>query len=89
MSDYIVRILAKEAGVRGLACVTTELVQDATTRLENAPAASASLGYGLTAAALLGALLKIQQQVAIRSKATGRYASSSPRGIAMVVCGGM
>lgn len=71
MSDYIVRILAKEAGVRGLACVTTELVQDAATRLENAPAPTAALGYGLTAAALLGALLKIQQRVAIKVEGDG------------------
>ena len=66
MSDYIVRVLAKEAGVRGLACVTTDLVLDAATRHENAPAATAALGHGLTAAALLGALLKIRQRVAIK-----------------------
>lgn len=71
MSDYIVRILAKEAGVRGLACVTTDLVQDAATRHEASPVATAALGHGLTAAALCGALLKIQQRVAIKVEGDG------------------
>ena len=65
MSDHIVRVLAKEAGVRGLACVTTDLVLEAGNRHDNAPAATAALGYGLTGAVLLGALLKIRQRVAI------------------------
>jgi molecular chaperone Hsp33 len=70
VSDYIVRVLAKEAGVRGLACVTTDLVLDAATRYENA-AAAAALGHGLTAAALLGALLKVRQRVAIKVEGNG------------------
>lgn len=71
MSDYIVRILAKEAGVRGLACVTTNLVQDAATRHETAPVATVALGQGLTAVALLGALLKIRQRVALKIEGDG------------------
>ncbi len=71
MSDYLVRILAKEAGVRGLACVTTALVQEAATRHNASPVATAALGHGLTAAALLGALLKIQQRVAIKVEGDG------------------
>ncbi len=71
MSDYLVRILAKEAGVRGLACVTTTLVHDAAARHTASPVATAALGHGLTAAALLGALLKIQQRVAIKVEGDG------------------
>lgn len=71
VSDYIVRVLAKEAGIRGLACVTTDLVLDAGARHENAPAATAALGHGLTAAVLLGALLKIRQRVAIKVEGSG------------------
>lgn len=71
VSDYIVRVLAKEAGVRGLACVTTDLVLDAGARHENAPAATAALGHGLTGAVLLGALLKIRQRVAIKVEGSG------------------
>lgn len=67
----MVRILAKEAGVRGMACVTTELVLDAATRHEASPVATVALGHGLTAAALLGALLKVQQRVAIKVEGDG------------------
>jgi molecular chaperone Hsp33 len=71
VSDHIVRVLAKEAGVRGLACVTTDLVLEAGNRHDNAPAATAALGYGLTGAVLLGALLKIRQRVAIKVAGNG------------------
>jgi len=71
VGDYMVRILAKEAGVRGMACVTTELVQDAATRHEASPLAMAALGHGLTAATLLGALLKVRQRVAIKIEGDG------------------
>lgn len=57
--------------MRGLACVTTELVQDAATRHATSPVATAALGHGLTAAALLGALIKIQQRVALKVEGDG------------------
>jgi molecular chaperone Hsp33 len=65
MDDTLIRVIAKEVGLWGLACVTTNLVNDARQRHEAAPAATAALGYGLTAGALLGALLKVQQRVAL------------------------
>jgi molecular chaperone Hsp33 len=71
MSDYMVRVLAKEAGVSGLACVTTGLVGEASERHGAVPAASVALGYGLTGAALLGARLKVQQRVALKVEANG------------------
>ncbi|MBX3015832.1 MAG: Hsp33 family molecular chaperone HslO [Caldilineaceae bacterium] len=71
MSDYLVRILAKEAGVRGLACVTTDLAQDGAHRHATSPTATATLAQGLTAAAMLGALIKVQQRVAIKVDARG------------------
>jgi molecular chaperone Hsp33 len=74
MQDYIVRVLAKEAGLRGLACITTELAQEAGRRHRTSPIATAVLGYGLTAAALLGALLKVQQRVALKVEADGPLA---------------
>jgi molecular chaperone Hsp33 len=70
-SDRIVRVLAKEAGVRGLACVTTALVAEAQRRHHTSPAATVALGYGLTAVALMGALLKVQQRVALKVEANG------------------
>jgi molecular chaperone Hsp33 len=71
MSDIMVRVLAKEAGVRGLACITTALVREAQERHRSGPAGAVALGYGLTAAALLGALLKVQQRVALKVEANG------------------
>ncbi len=72
MSDIMVRVLAKEAGVRGLACVTTELVQKVAQRHAAYPVAAAALGYGLTAGVLLGGLLKVQERVALKVEGNGR-----------------
>jgi molecular chaperone Hsp33 len=66
VTDTLVRILGKDAGVRGIACVTTELVREAAGRHGTSPAATAALGYGLTGAVLLGALLKVQHRVALK-----------------------
>ena len=71
MEDYVVRIIAKEANVRGLVCVTTELVNEAVRRHSAGPAAAIALGHSLTAAALLGASLKVQQRVAIKVEGNG------------------
>jgi molecular chaperone Hsp33 len=71
MSDYMVRILAKEAGLRGLACITTDLVNEARERHAANPAATAALAHGLTGAALLGALLKVRQRVALKVEGNG------------------
>ncbi|MBW7883077.1 MAG: Hsp33 family molecular chaperone HslO [Caldilineaceae bacterium] len=71
MGDYIVRVLAQEAGVRGLACVTTGVAREATRRHNASPAATAALSHGLTAAALMGALLKTNQRVAIKVESVG------------------
>lgn len=71
MNDTLLRILAKPAGLRGLACITTDLAREAARRYTAAPVAAAALGYGLTAAALLGGLLKVQQQVALKIEGDG------------------
>lgn len=74
MEDYLIRVLAKEAGVRGLACITTNLVQEAAQRHQTQPTATAALGRALSVAALLGALLKVQQRVAIKFEGDGPLA---------------
>ncbi|HEX6385897.1 MAG TPA: Hsp33 family molecular chaperone HslO [Anaerolineae bacterium] len=71
MEDYLVRILAKEAGVRGLGCVTTNLVNEACRRHNASPTAAAVLGRALTGVALMGALLKVQQRVALKFEGSG------------------
>ncbi len=71
MNDTMLRVLSKEAGLRGLACITTELTREAARRHHATPIAAAALGYGLTATALLGGLLKVQQRVALKIEADG------------------
>ena len=71
MKDVLVRILAKEAGIRAMAALTTDLVDEGAQRHKTAPLSTAVLGNGLTGAALMGALLKVQQRVAIKVEANG------------------
>ena len=71
LDSYLVRALAKESGIRGIACLTTSLVREAAQRHRATPAGTAALGYGLTAATLLGALLKVQQQIALKVEGDG------------------
>jgi molecular chaperone Hsp33 len=69
--DYVLRVIAKEAGVRGLFCTTAVLVQELATRHQTTPTATAALGRGLTGAALLGALLKVRQRIALKFEGDG------------------
>jgi molecular chaperone Hsp33 len=71
MSDYLVRIITKEGNIRALACVTTELVDEARRRHGTFPTASAALGRALTGGALMGALLKAHQRVALKFEGNG------------------
>lgn len=66
MEDYLVRILAKEAGIRGLGCIATDMTNDAAQRHGTSLTASAALAHGLTGGILVGALLKVGQRVAIK-----------------------
>lgn len=71
MNDYLVRIIAKQTGVRAIACVTTQLANEAASRHATSPAATSVLARALTAGALMGSLLKIQQRVALKFEGTG------------------
>ncbi len=71
MEDYLVRAIAKKAGVRGIVCVTTNLVNNVAHRHKTSPTATAVLGRALTGGALMGALLKIQHRVALKLEGTG------------------
>ena len=71
MSDYLLRVIAKDAGVRALATITTDLVNEAARRHETSHVATAALAEALTNGTLLGALLKIRQRVAIKYEGNG------------------
>lgn len=71
MTDYLVRIITNAGTVRGLACVITGLVGEACRRHGTWPTASAALGRALTGGALMGAMLKTGQRVALRFEGSG------------------
>jgi len=71
VSDYLVRILAKDANIRALACITTETAAEASRRHGTHPAAAAALGRALTGGALFGALLKTGQRVVFKFEGNG------------------
>ncbi|HYR95780.1 MAG TPA: Hsp33 family molecular chaperone HslO [Candidatus Binatus sp.] len=62
MADRVARALTADGMVRGLAAVTTDLVEDARARHGTLPTATAALGRALTAALLLGGLLKTDDE---------------------------
>ena len=71
MEDYLVRAVTRKGHVRGLACVTTQLVNDVNRKQETSPTAIAALGRALTGGALMGALLKTGQRVALKFEGNG------------------
>jgi len=71
VEDYLLRVVTKNGTVRGLVCVTTALVRDACQRHDTWPTATVALGRALTGGALMGALLKGQQRVALKFEGNG------------------
>lgn len=58
MKDYIVRATAANAQIRAFAASTTELVEEARSRHNTSPVATAALGRLLTAGAMMGSMMK-------------------------------
>jgi molecular chaperone Hsp33 len=71
LSDYLVRSITKDGSIRGLAVVSTDLVEEARRRHRAFPTAAAALGRALTGGALLGAGLKTGQRVALKFEGDG------------------
>jgi molecular chaperone Hsp33 len=71
MEDYLTRVIAKETGVRGLACITTNLANEAADRHETTPTTTVVLERALTSGILTGALLKVGQRVALKFEGDG------------------
>lgn len=71
MSDHLIRALVPSANLRAVACLTTGSVADACRRHQPAPTAAVALGRALTAGALLGALLKGRQRLALKFEGNG------------------
>lgn len=75
MADYWVRAMTEDGTVRALAAVTTVAVEKARRRHGTAPTATAALGRTLTAAGLIGAMLKSGQSVTVRILGDGPLGS--------------
>lgn len=71
MPDRLVRAVAAGATLRAFAAVTTELVEEARRRHDCYPVAAAALGRTLTAALLLGATLKENENLTLRIAGDG------------------
>lgn len=63
MSDYIVRATAADAQIRAFACTTRELVEHARRIHNTSPVVTAALGRLLTAGAMMGSMLKGEQDL--------------------------
>ncbi|MBK7897149.1 MAG: Hsp33 family molecular chaperone HslO [Candidatus Promineifilaceae bacterium] len=71
MNDYLVRALAREAGVRVIVSSNTNLALEAADRHGAFPTATIALAHALTGAALMGAMLKVRQRIAIKFEGSG------------------
>jgi molecular chaperone Hsp33 len=71
MGDNLVRSISKEAGIRVIVAVTTDATREAIRRHETTPTATVALGRALTAAALMGALLRVRHRVALKFDGNG------------------
>lgn len=71
MSDYLVRALAFEGSVRAFAVRTTDTVGEAQRRHQTWPTASAALGRSMTAAVIMGAMLKGEDKLTVKVEGKG------------------
>jgi len=71
VNDYLARSITRDGHIRGLACQSRDLVEHACRRHGTYPTACAALGRALTGGALMGALLKTRERVALKFEGNG------------------
>ena len=71
MKDYLVKALAFNGEIRGMAVRTTETVKEAQERHDTWRAATAALGRTLTGSLLLGAMHKNEEKLTVKIQADG------------------
>ncbi|MDP4099200.1 Hsp33 family molecular chaperone HslO [Paenibacillus sp. P96] len=69
--DRLIRGIAMEGRVRAFAIRTTELVEELRRRHDTYPTATAAMGRTLTAAAMMGAMLKGEEKLTVQVKGDG------------------
>src|SRR5438477_4494542 len=85
VADRLARTLTADGTVRGLAAVTTDLVEEARLRHGTLPTATAALGRALTAGLLLGGMLKTGERISLEFSGDGPLRSilvdATPEGV--------
>lgn len=71
MGDYLVRALAFEGNVRAYVVRTTDTVGEAQRRHQTWPTASAALGRSMTAAVMMGIMLKGEDKLTVKVEGNG------------------
>ncbi|ATP38631.1 Hsp33 family molecular chaperone HslO [Solibacillus sp. R5-41] len=71
MKDYLVRAIAFDGQVRAFATKTTETVNEAQKRHNTWPIVSAALGRSMTAAVMMGAMLKGEDKITVKIEGNG------------------
>jgi molecular chaperone Hsp33 len=71
MSDYLLRATAMEGKVRAFAVQTTAIVEELRQRHQTTPTATAALGRTVSAALMMGAMLKGNEKLTIQVKGDG------------------
>lgn len=70
-NDYLVRMITRDGLFRAVSCTMGATVAEVCRRHNTMPAASAALGRALVGGALMGALLKGDQRLALKFEANG------------------
>jgi molecular chaperone Hsp33 len=71
MGDYLLRAIAMEGKVRAFAVQTTAIVEELRQRHQTSPTATAALGRTVSAALMMGAMLKGNEKLTIQVKGDG------------------
>jgi len=71
VEDYLISALARNAGVRVIVCINTQLAYEASERHGTFPTSTVALAHALTGAALMGSLLKTRQRIAMKFEGNG------------------
>jgi molecular chaperone Hsp33 len=80
MKDYLIRGIDKSGSIRIFVATTTNMVEDARIAHDTSPTATAALGRSLTAATIMGFMMKNEQD-----RLTFKIAGGGPLGTIMIV----
>ena len=80
-NDYVIRAIAADGQIRAFAACTRDMVEEARQRHGSSPVVTAALGRLMTAAAMMGAMMKGEED-----KLTLKIKGDGPAGALTVVC---